>query len=349
MALFFHNRSKKYLSFIAVAMVGIFAFSLARANPYLAKPGEAPVTIYVATCAVSGGFIQLYTALDQNLFEKYGIAIKHVVIRGGTNINLAALGTDEVQFLYCAADSTLPGMAVGRDATLVASPLVGLPYVIIARKEIRTVQDLKGKSIGVGSVAGLPYRLLRIFVKKFGLADTQIRPVGGSQPERYNAMMQGVIDAGPFTPPMDARGKKDGYNLIYHMNDLGLPAIYSSLHTNAKSLRERRQTVQRFVAALAEAVKFVEDNPEKAKASVAKILRVTDQDALQASYEAYAQKHVNRRLIVPLNAVTDSIEVARESGAKVSKKANEIIDNSFAENLEKSGFLKELWGGRLPN
>jgi ABC-type nitrate/sulfonate/bicarbonate transport system substrate-binding protein len=239
-------------------------------------------------------------------------------------------------------------MAAGRDATLIASPLIGLPYVVIARKEIRTVQDLKGKSIGVGSVAGLPYRLLRMFVKKFGLNDTQIRPVGGSQPERYNAMMQGVIDSGPFTPPMDARGKKDGFNLIYHMNDLGLPAIYSSLHTNAKALRERRPIVQRFVAALAEAVKFVEDNPDKAKASVARILRLKDEDALQASFEAYAKKHVNRRLIVPLDAVADSIEVARESGIKVTKKANEIVDNSFAENLEKSGFLKELWGNRIP-
>lgn len=318
------------------------------ANPYLAKAGDPMATIYVATCAVSGGFIQLYTAIDNNLFEKYGIAIKHVVIRGGTNINLAALGTDEIQFLYCAADSTLPGMAAGRDATLIASPLVGLPYVIIARKEIRTVQELHGKSIGVGSVAGLPYRLLRIFVKKFGLNDTQIRPVGGSQPERYNAMMQGIIDSGPFTPPMDARGKKDGFNLIYHMNDLGLPAIYSSLHTNAKGLRERRPLVQRFVAALAEAVKFVEDNPEKAKASVAKILRVKDDDALQASFDAYAKKHVNRRLIVPLEAVADSIEVARDSGIKVTKKAHEIVDNSFAGHLEKSGFLKEFWGNRIP-
>jgi NitT/TauT family transport system substrate-binding protein len=319
-----------------------------QANPYVARPSEPVATVYVSTCAVTGGFIQLYTAIDNNIFDKYGIAIKHVVVRGGTNINLAALGTDEVQFLYCAADSTLPGMAAGRDATLIASPLVGLPYVVIARKEIRTVQDLKGKSIGVGSVAGLPYRLLRIFVKKFGLNDTQIRPVGGSQPERYNAMMQGVIDAGPFTPPMDARGKKDGFNLIYHMNDLGLPAIYSSLHTNAKSLRERRPIVQRFVAALAEAVKFVEDNPDKAKASVAKILRLKDEDALQASFEAYAKKHVNRRVVVPLDAVTDSIDVAREAGIKVTKKASEIVDNSFAENLEKSGFLKELWGNKVP-
>jgi NitT/TauT family transport system substrate-binding protein len=340
---------KRRIILILVLLLAVSTAPISsHANPYLAKPGEPVVTVYVSTCAVTGGFIQLYTAIDNNIFDKYGIAIKHVVVRGGTNINLAALGTDEVQFLYCAADSTLPGMAAGRDATLIASPLVGLPYVIIARKEIRTVQDLKGKSIGVGSVAGLPYRLLRIFVKKFGLSDTQIRPVGGSQPERYNAMMQGVIDAGPFTPPMDARGKKDGFNLIYHMNDLGLPAIYSSLHTNAKSLRERRPIVQRFVAAIAESVKFVEDNPDKAKASVARILRLKDEDALQASFEAYAKKHVNRRVVVPLDAVTDSIDVARESGIKVTKKPNEIVDNSFAENLEKSGFLRELWGNKIP-
>jgi hypothetical protein len=55
-----------------------------------------------------------------------------VVIRTGTNINLAALATDEIQFPYCAGDSTIPGMAAGSAATLVASPLVGLPYVIIA-------------------------------------------------------------------------------------------------------------------------------------------------------------------------------------------------------------------------
>ncbi len=214
--------------------------ALTHSNPYLAKPGEAPVTVYVSTCAVTGGFIHLYTALDQKIFEKYGINVKHVVIRGGTNVNLAALGTDEVQFLYCAADSTIPGMATGRDATLIASPLVGLPYLIIARREIRTVQDLKGKTIGVGTVAGLPYQLLKAFVKKFGLEDMQIRPLGGSQPERYNALLQGVIHAGPFTPPMDARGRKDGFNIVYHLNDLGLPAIYSGEGRGGQSPQGQR-------------------------------------------------------------------------------------------------------------
>jgi len=322
--------------------------ALAHSNPYLPKPGEAPVTVYVSTCAVTGGFIHFYTALDQKIFEKYGINVKHVVIRGGTNVNLAALGTDEVQFLYCAADSTIPGMATGRDATLIASPLVGLPYLIIARKEIRTVQDLRGKTIGVGTVAGLPYQLLKAFVKKFGLEDMQIRPLGGSQPERYNALLQGIIHAGPFTPPMDARGRKDGFNIVYHLNDLGLPAIYSSVHTNAKTIRERRLTVQRFVAAIAESVRLVEDNPEKAKAAVAKALQVNDEAVLQSSYDAYAKRHINRRLVVPANAVAESVEVARENGFKVTKRAADLIDGSFVDNLDKSGFLKDLWGGNVP-
>ena len=322
--------------------------ALAHSNPYLPKPGEAPVTVYVSTCAVTGGFIHLYTALDQKIFEKYGINVKHVVIRGGTNVNLAALGTDEVQFLYCAADSTIPGMATGRDATLIASPLVGLPYLIIARKEIRTVQDLRGKTIGVGTVAGLPYQLLKAFVKKFGLDDMQIRPLGGSQPERYNALLQGIIHAGPFTPPMDARGRKDGFNIVYHLNDLGLPAIYSSVHTNAKTIRERRLTVQRFVAAIAESVRLVEDNPEKAKAAVAKALKVNDEAVLQSSYDAYAKRHINRRLVVPAAAVAESVEVARENGFKVTKRAADLIDGSFVDNLDKSGFLKDLWGGNVP-
>ena len=321
----------------------------ARANPYLPKPGEPPVTVYLSTCAVTGGFMHVYTALDQNIFEKYGIQVKHVVIRGGTNVNLAALGSDEVQFLYCAADSTMGAMAAGRDAMLIASPLVGLPYMIIARKEIRTVQDLKGKNIAIGTVAGLPFRLLTTFTKKFGLTDTEIRPIGGTQPERYAALLQGLVHSSAFTPSMDARAKKDGLNIVYHLNELGLPSIYSSLHTNAKSLRDRRQTVQRVVAALAEAVQFAEANPDKAKAAVAKALRVNDDGVLQSSYEAYAKRHVNRRVIVPTNAVADSIEMTREAGLKTTKKTHEIVDNSFAENLEKSGFLKELWGGKLPN
>ena len=322
-----------------------------RANPYLPKPSEAAVTVRAATCAISGGFIHLYSGLDYGLFDKYGIKVEFVSIRG-SGVSLAALAADEIQFLYCAADATIPGVAAGSDAKLIGAPLVGLPWVMLARKDIKRPEDLRGKAIAVTRPGDLTFRLARALLKKFNLTEDEvkIRPVGGTgQVEPFNAMRAGLAEACLVTPPLDARGGREGFNLVYRLNDLGLPAVYSSLHTNAKSLRERSGLVQKWVAVLAESIYFVEKNPDKGKAAVSKQLRLNDPDALQSAYDAYAKLLVNRRMVVPENTVAGVIEVVREQGTNVRKKAAEIIDNSFAENLEKSGFLKELWAAKFSN
>ena len=318
------------------------------ANPYLAKPGEPTVTVRAATCAVSGGFVHMYSAIDHGLFDKYGIKVNHIYIRG-SGISLTALASDEIQFLYCAAEATIPGMATGIDGRLIGAPLVGFPYVMLARKDIKRPEDLKGKSIGVTRPGDLSFRLTRLLLKKFNLSEEEvrIRPIGGSQSERYNAMLQDVVQALVITPPLDVRGKKDGFNLIYNLNDLNLPFIYSSLHTNSKMLRERPWLAQRFIAAMAESIYFVEKNPDKAKGSVGKALKLKDPEALQSSYDAYAKSIITRRMIVPANAVAEAVELAK-SETNVRRKPAEIFDNTFAEDLEKSGFLKDLWGGKVP-
>src|SRR5919197_1272359 len=332
--------------------IGILAFLLSAlpplttyANPYLAKPGERPVSLRIATCAVSGGFVHLYTAMDNGLFDKYGLKLEHIYIRG-SGPALAALSGDEIQFVYCAADGTIPGLATGIDAKLVASPLVKLPYVLITRKEIKRPEELKGKSLGVTRPGDLSARLSRAVIKKFGLTtdDVTIRPIGGSQGERYQAMANNVIQGIVITPPLDVRAKNDGFNVLYRLIDLDLPFIYSSVHTSRKMLRERPEIVQRFVAAFAETIHFVEKNPDKAKAAISKAMRVKDEEARQSSYNAYAKEIVDRTMLVPAKSVVEAVELARESGTTIRKKPEELYDNSFVLNLEKSGLLKEIWG-----
>ena len=225
------------------------------ANPYLAKPGERSTSIRIATCAVSGGFAHLYTALENNLFDKYGFRMEHVFIRG-SGPALAALMADEIQFLYCAADATLPALASGVEVKLVASPLVKLPYVLVTRKEIRRLEDLKGKSLGVARAGDLSDRLSRTLVKKFNIPDVTMRPIGGSQSERYQAMATNIVQGVVITPPLDVRAKNDGYNALYRLIDLDIPFLYSSLHASTRTIRERPEMVQRMVAAFAEAIHF---------------------------------------------------------------------------------------------
>jgi NitT/TauT family transport system substrate-binding protein len=331
--------------------LGLIAFLLvlfegsAVANPYLLKPGEPPTKLRVATSAVTGGFLHFYSGLDYGIFEKYGLKCEHVYIRGQSPA-LAALANDQVQFNYGAADGSLPGLAAGVEAKFVASPLVKLPYVMIARKEIRRPEDLKGKSIGVTRPGDLSARLSRQVVRKFGLTtdEVTIHPIGGSQTERYQAMVGNVVQAILVTPPLDIRAKSDGFNIIYRLIDLEIPFIYSSLITNYRMLRERPEIVQRMVAALAETVYFVEKNPDKAKAAIAKAMRVKDEEALQSSYNVYAKEIVDRTMVVPGKSVSEAVDIARETGTLVRRKPEELYDNSFVNNLEKSGFLKELWG-----
>ena len=46
--------------------------------------------------------------------------------------------------------------------------------------------------------------------------------------------------------------------------------------------------------------------------------------------------------------VVVTLDIARAEGAAIRRKASEIFYNSFVENLDKSGFMKELWGGAVP-
>ena len=333
----------------------IFAITLsltagsAGANPYLPKAGEAPVPARVGTCAIIGGFIHFYSALFNGLFDKYGIKVEYVVLRGGI-VSLAALAADEIQFVYCSADAMIPRVAAGAEAKLVGSPLVGLPWVLVGRKDIQRPADLKGKSIAVARPGGLTDQLAKAVLKKFNLTtqDVKLVHIGGTgQLEPYNAMLQGLVQAVLLTPPLDVRAKRDGFAIIYNLNELNAPAVYSSIFTNFKSLKERPVLVQRFVAALAESVNFVEKNPEKGKAALAKVLNLNDQEVLQSAYEAYAKSLVNRRMVVPGDAVAEAVEAERQAGTQIRRKPQEVYDNSFAENLEKSGFLKEIWGGDL--
>ena len=322
---------------------------LAHANPYLAKAGEPVTRVRVGTCAVTGGFMHLYAALDSHVFDKYGIGVEHVVLRGGP-VAMAALGSDEIQFLYCNADINIVRIATGADGKLVASPLLGLPYALLARSDVKKPVDLRGKSIGVSRPGDFTYRLGIAILKQFNLTEREVtlRPLGGTPTERYNALLQDIVQATLIQPPLDAKGKRDGFNVIYYLNNLGLPFIYSSLFTNSKTLKERPLVVQKFVAALAETVYLVEKNPQQGKAAVGKVLSIKDPEILQSAYDAYAARLINRRMLIPLKLVAETIDAAREQGTPIRKKPGEVFDNTFVENLEKSGFLKELWGGKIP-
>jgi NitT/TauT family transport system substrate-binding protein len=320
----------------------------AAANPYLMRPGEATVPVKAAWCAVSAGFVQLFVARDYELFVKYGLGLQTTQFTDSQTA-LAALQSGEIDFLFCAAAATIPGLASGVDATIVAAPLVGLPYVMVARPELHSVQDLKGRKIGINRQGDLDDRLSHAVIQQEQIpVDTvQFVPAGG-QTDRYKAVQSGIIDAVNVTPPLEVQAKVDGLNVIYTLKNLPIPFIYSAVHTNSKMLREHPEVVQKFVAGMAESVFFIDQHKSETEQSIARQLNITDQAALDSAYQAYANDYVNRSVDIPVAAVQDSIEYARGQGTTIARgRAEDIIDTRFAADLQASGFLERLWGRKI--
>jgi NitT/TauT family transport system substrate-binding protein len=315
-------------------------------NPYLAKPGEAPVTVKAGWCAVSAGFLQLYVARDYDLFSKYGIKIQTQGMNAGADAALAANTKGEFDFLYCAAAGTIPGLAAGAPIKLVSAPLVGLPYVMVARKGINSVQDLKGKKIGISRPGDLDDFLSRQVLKANNVdASTVTMQPAGGQTERYQNVLAGVIDAANVTPPLEVQAKDDGLNIIYQLKNLPIPFIYSALHSNENMLNNHPQTVQRFVAAIAESTWWMQSHKPEAEQSITKQLGITDPAALDSAYQAYAVDYANPSTDIPMKAAQDSIDLAKTQGTPVQKnKADQIVDLRFVQDLQTSGFLEKMWG-----
>jgi NitT/TauT family transport system substrate-binding protein len=314
-------------------------------GPYLAQPGEQPTSVKAAWCAISAGFVQMFVARDYNLFAKYGLDVQTSQFTD-SQAALAALQAGEIDFLFCAAAATIPGMATGVDATIIAAPLVGLPYVMVARPDIHSVQELKGRKIGINRQGDLDDRLSHAVMQQEQIPPDAVQfvPAGG-QTERYKAALSGIVDAVNVTPPLEVQARIDGLNVIYVLKSLPIPFIYSAVHTNSKTLRDHPQIAQKFVAAMADAVYYIDQHKAETEQSIAKQLNITDPAALDSAYQAYARDYVNQSMDVPMAAVQDSIEFARSQGTSIARgQADQIVDPRFAADLQTSGFLERMWG-----
>jgi ABC-type nitrate/sulfonate/bicarbonate transport system substrate-binding protein len=152
------------------------------------------------------------------------------------------------------------------------------------------------------------------------------------------------VQAVLVSPPLDVRARQEGFNAIYRLMDLEIPFIYSSLHATSRTLRERPEIIQRVVAGLAETILYAERNPAKTKAAITKYMRVKDEEPLEVAYTVYTKEIVDRQMLVPPGVINDTVERLRSQGTAVKRRPEDLYDNSFVDHLEKSGFLKSLWG-----
>jgi ABC-type nitrate/sulfonate/bicarbonate transport system substrate-binding protein len=214
-------------------------------------------------------------ALARGFFKAQGLEIQPIFVRGGP-MALAALSSGEVEFAEIGgAQAVMRSRARGLDVTIIASIANVTTFQLIGSKSTRSLEDLKGKTVGVTGAGAFSDFAMRTFLRRKGIdpdKDLTLRAVGGSN-MRVSALEKGIVAAAPFSPEDTVRLVRLGFPMIANMSDsLNIPQ--SIVATRHDVLEKMPDTAKRFLKALILGMQFAKTNKA---------------DAIKAGYEAGLQ------------------------------------------------------------
>src|SRR5262249_9516734 len=195
------------------------------------------------------------------------------------------------------------GLAVGPylnslDLVMLAGWVNLNSYQLITRPEIRRLEDLRGKLIGIGRFGAAADWGLRLILRKLGInenKDVQIIQAGGGGPStRLGAMEAKKLDATVLDSPQTVQARRLGFRVLADGPELGIPFLQGGLVTRRAYIKTNEDTVRRTVRVIVEAIHYAKTNREAALKIMQKYLRVQDREALEDAYESFVLKQFPR-------------------------------------------------------
>ncbi|HKY07132.1 MAG TPA: ABC transporter substrate-binding protein [Candidatus Binatia bacterium] len=303
-----------------------------------------PKKIYWGVSTLSPTLWIPYIAKDAKLFEKNGLDVELVLLRGSGQTSQAMVAGS-----LFASSVALPAVMLanlnGADLVNVAHGIAAQSSKLMVKPEIRKIEDLKGKKIGISSLGSAGDLLFGYVLRKNGI-DTN-RDIFwlavGNTGERLQALLNGVVDAADLTYPADAQAERRGFRALL---DARKEIVYptASVVTRRKTIREERDTVLRVVRSYVEGIAFLKQNKEFSKKVLAKYFRTSDAEYLDGAYAIFKEDFI--AVPYPITKGLDAIyEIAAARRPEIrNHKPEEFVDASFVTELDKGGFIKKLYG-----
>ena len=305
----------------------LFVFGVAR--PLLSA--DAPARMRIAYASRSSSAMPLYLAQTKGLFKAEGLDVE--IIQMNPRLGATAVVNGDVSFATPFV-STFRGILQGFPMKTVFVHLKKGPYYVMVRPEIKEVQQLKGKRIGVATIKGADQLNAEELLQAKGFNPNQIQAVAiGDGPLRMQALISGAVDAICVAPPHDLMLKRMGYPALAGPPEVGLPV--AGMFTSDRLVRENPQLVRRTMKTLLRAHHFILENKAE---SIQILLKWLPQppDIAEHSYETEMKtlSKDGQMTDAELNALIERL------GDK-KRPLDEVRDFSFARQA-----LKELEAGR---
>jgi NitT/TauT family transport system substrate-binding protein len=312
--------------------------------PAPASAADKLLTIYTAR-VMSQAYP--WIAEEAGLFKKYDLEIPLVFVTPGAPAVAAILSGDSEVAVTGAASITRPFVQGNKDPVIIGGIKSLLTHSILAKPDIKRPEQLKGKRIGVSRIGSNPHYFAVQALRHYGIDSREVSYIqAGGAPETLAALVAQGIDAAVLTVPTDAQALKLGYHYVIYGPDLKIAYAATTFTTRRSIVAKREPVVGRFMRAMAESAKIMHTDKEYVYKILGKYLRIDDRKLLEASYNVEI-KALEPRLAIKLEGLQSTLEeIAPVDPRAKTIKPQEMVDMRYLDEMEKSGFMDQVWAGK---
>jgi NitT/TauT family transport system substrate-binding protein len=304
---------------------------------------QSTSTLHVVFSASTVDQVPAWVALDGGYFQKKGLDIDLKYVGGGPN-TVASLVSGESQVSIQGGNEAMSAVVGGSDLVLIASVLPVYAFKLEAIQGINSLEDLKGKKLGVSSAGGTADVALRSFLRKHGIdpdRDVSI-VVTGNPTTTLGALTGGAIQASLSVPPNLLIAEQSGAHAIGDLAGEHIPSAQSSVTVQRAWLNANREVARKLVDSLVESLSRIKSDKAFTEQVMQKYLKYDDQKGLDATYQYFATEVWPAYPHVAPDQLADGVAELGKSNEKIKNfDAGSMLDDSLVQDAEKRDVAKQ--------
>ena len=305
-------------------------------------PLGAADRIRIGYSSISGAYIGLWVAHDGGYFAKEGLEDQMILIPSGTQLAQVTVA-GEIDIGLLNGSSAMAAALQGADLKVIGNAGNKMIFSLYVRPEIKTVEALRGKKIGITRYGSAPDISIRYALKKYNLnpeKDLTLIQLG-FMATVAGGLNGGSIDGGVVSPPTLFAVEKLGFKELINITDMDFAFPNPSLVAVGAILKSRPEVINRFMRAYARGIQRAKNDREFTYKSMATYTKIQDSTVLQKAYDLYIGKVLEKAPYINIVGMQNALEdLAKTVPAAKSAKPEQFIDHRFLDNLDKSGLLK---------
>ena len=292
--------------------------------------------IRIGFAGVGVNAVPLILGEKRGFFQEEGLQAEFIQML--PTVGIAANVSGDIDYWTNFGPLTVAGVIRGLPVKVVACYVPSIPYALISRPEFKSVQELRGKTIGVNVFGGAQETIAKLIFKHFD-PDKEIKfLVPGAIEARFASMKQGLTVATLGSPPLDFLGKKLGFVVLARSQELFSWPI-SGLAASVKKIKEGPDEIKRVIKAGIKANRYIRQNREGTIQFMMEWMKI-DKEMATATYES-SWKIYNEDGSVPEDGLRLIIEETKKA-LKVNREVsfNEVVDLSILREAQRELVIK---------